>query len=94
MKSNITGIVLAGVLAMAGIATAATEVGNKICPISGHEVGGMGETAKVEYNGKSYNLCCSMCAKDFNKDPEAASKKAEAEVAGAAAQAGHEGHGH
>ena len=44
--------------------------GNKICPISGEKVGEMGEVVSVEYNGKSYNLCCAMCKKDFLKDPE------------------------
>lgn len=53
------------------------EVGNKICPISGEEVGGMGEIVKYEYKGKIYNLCCPMCEKDFKKDPEAAIKKLE-----------------
>ena len=59
---------------------AAVEVGNKICPVSGEKVGEMGEIIKYEYNGKIYNLCCSMCAKDFKKDPEKYSKIAEDEV--------------
>ena len=47
------------------------NVGNKICPVSGEKVGGdMGDPVKVEYKGKVYNLCCTMCAKDFKKDPE------------------------
>ena len=50
------------------------EVGNKICPISGEKIK-EGKESKVEYNGKVYNLCCSMCEKDFKKDPEAAIKK-------------------
>ena len=50
------------------------EVGNKICPISGEKII-EGKESKVEYNGKVYNLCCSMCEKDFKKDPEAAIKK-------------------
>lgn len=68
--------------ASAGQAVAATdsaleEVGNPICPVSGEKVGEMGETVKYEYNGKVYNLCCPMCKKDFDKDPEKFSKKAE-----------------
>ena len=27
-------------------------------------------TEDQEYKGKVYNFCCSMCLKDFNKDPE------------------------
>lgn len=63
------------------------EVGNKICPVSKESVfqkdedNEMGEPVKFEYNGKIYNLCCSMCIKDFKKDPEKYSKIAEDEVA-------------
>ena len=56
------------------------EVGNKICPVSGDKIKSMGEAVKIEYKGKTYNLCCKMCVKDFNKDPEKFSKKVEAEV--------------
>ena len=65
----------------------AVEVGNKICPVSGDKIpapdekGDMGEAIKHEYNGKIYNLCCKMCAKDFKKNPEKYSKIAEDEVA-------------
>jgi YHS domain-containing protein len=62
--------------------TKLVEVGNKICPVSNEEVGKNGmEPYKVTYNGKVYNLCCSMCAKDFNKDPEKYSKMMDEEVA-------------
>ena len=44
------------------------EVGNKICPVSGEDVGEMGDPVKVEYKGKIYNLCCKMCKKDFNNN--------------------------
>lgn len=60
-----------------------TEVGNKICPVSGGKVGEMGEVVKVAYKGKMYNLCCAMCQKDFDKDPDKYSKMAEDEVSGA-----------
>lgn len=56
------------------------EVGNKICPVSGEKVGEMGDVITYEYNGKIYNLCCAMCAKDFKKNPEKYSKIAEDEV--------------
>lgn len=45
------------------------EVGNKICPVSGEEIG-EGEEYKFEYEGKIYNFCCKMCVKDFKKDPQ------------------------
>lgn len=55
----------------------ALEVGNKFCPVSGEKVGQMGKVETIEYNGKMYNLCCAMCKKDFNKDPEKYIKKIE-----------------
>ena len=70
-----------------GTKSKAVEVGNKICPVSGDEIpapgekGNMGEAINYEYNGKIYNLCCKMCAKDFKKNPEKYSKIAEGEVA-------------
>ena len=76
----------------------AVEVGNKICPVSGEEVGKMGPVATVEYNCKIYNLCCPMCEKDFKKDPESFIKKIEESMgvadAEAAPETGHEGHEH
>lgn len=65
----------------------AVEVGNKICPVSGEKVGEMGKTITIEHNGKVYNLCCAMCVKDFNKDPQKFAKIAEDEVAATAAAA-------
>ena len=62
------------------------EVNNKICPVSGDKIvapgekSAMGETVKYEYNGKIYNLCCTMCVKDFKKNPEKYSKIAEDEM--------------
>ena len=53
------------------------ELGNKICPVSGEKVGEMGKVETIEYKGKKINLCCAMCKKDFEKDPEAFLKKAE-----------------
>lgn len=50
--------------------TGAVEVGNKNCPVSGEEVGKMGEVVKYEHDGKIYNFCCAMCIKDFKKDPD------------------------
>ena len=61
-------------------AAPAQPVGNKICPISGDKIKSMGKAVKIDYKGKTYNLCCKMCVKDFNKDPEKFSKKVEAEV--------------
>ena len=64
----------------------AVNVGNKICPVSGDEIpapgqkSAMGEAVTYEYKGKIYNLCCTMCLKDFKNDPEKYSKIADEEV--------------
>lgn len=59
------------VLAFGSVASAEEAVMlNKFCPISGEAVGSMGEPFKIEHEGKTYQLCCGMCAKDFQKDPQ------------------------
>ena len=53
----------------AAAAPATNEVGNKICPVSGEKIV-MEKKSTIEYQGKIYNLCCSMCKTDFQKKPE------------------------
>ena len=67
----------------------AVEVGNKICPVSGDKVPAPGEKGtmgdkpvKIGYKGKIYNLCCSMCVKDFKKNPKKYGAIADKEVNG------------
>ena len=77
-------LVLAAGIAFKGYAADAplVQVPNKICPVSHEEVGKNGMAPhQVTYKGKVYNLCCSMCDKDFNKDPEKYVKMMEEEVA-------------
>ena len=57
---------------------------NKICPLSGQKTD-TDEAVQVEYKGKMYKLCCPMCVKDFNKDPEKYVKAIEDEMAKEAA---------
>ncbi|MCA9405944.1 MAG: TRASH domain-containing protein [Candidatus Omnitrophica bacterium] len=56
----------------------------------------MGDPYQIEYDGKIYNLCCSMCAKDFQKDPEKFIKKIneELELENAEHDHNHEDHDH
>ncbi len=68
------------------------NVGNTICPVSDEEIDAMGATHTVEYEGKVYNLCCKMCAKDFKKDPEMYIEKVKQELAAAKSSA-NSGHG-
>ncbi len=42
----------------------------KTCPVSGEELGSMGEPVIVEHDGTTVKLCCKSCIKDFNADPE------------------------
>ena len=78
-------VIILAVVALAvsqfGFAAETVMVDNKICPISGEQVGVMGEAKVVEYNGVKYNLCCAACEKDFLKDPAAAVKKIEESMA-------------
>lgn len=50
--------------------TASVEAGNKVCPLSGEEIGAMGPAVQYEYDGKLYNFCCAGCIEKFNEDPE------------------------
>jgi len=68
------------------------NVENRICPIAGEEIAS-GKEVKYEYNGKIYNLCCGMCKKDFDKNPEKYSKIAEDSVMAGSSDA-HGSHSH
>ncbi len=48
---------------------ASTAVGNTKCPVSGEEIGSMGDGPSVVYKGKAVKLCCKGCLKTFAKDP-------------------------
>lgn len=83
MKTLMTTIVLSLVLAggtWAADEAKPLEVGNKICPVSGEKVGQMGEIVTYEHEGKVYNLCCTMCEKDFKKDPQKYIEKVNEEL--------------
>lgn len=60
-------------------AGAVIDAGNKLCPVTGEPVDGV---SSYVYEGKKYNLCCSMCTGVFAKDPAKYSAIAEAEVGG------------
>ena len=40
------------------------------CPVSGEELGSMGDPVIVEHEGTTVKLCCKSCIEDFNADPE------------------------
>lgn len=71
------------------------DVDNKICPVSGEKIGSMGEGFKVVHEGKTYNLCCPGCEKQFKKDPEKYIEIINQELEkGEASEESHEGHDH
>ncbi len=39
------------------------------CPVSGEELGSMGEPIELVYAGRLVKLCCKMCIPKFEKDP-------------------------
>lgn len=61
--------------------TQATELNNKICPVSGEKID---EKTKVayEYEGKIYNFCCQMCIDEFKNDPQKYIDKVKEELKG------------
>jgi YHS domain-containing protein len=82
MKKMRVLFLITGLVLMSGLVHAASQDGmminNKICPISGEDVGK--KPAYVEHDGKTYQLCCAMCVKDFNKDPEKYIKMIESQT--------------
>ena len=50
--------------------TASTkEVADNVCPVSGEELGSMGEPIKATHEGHTVNLCCKDCVKEFKSNP-------------------------
>lgn len=50
------------------------------CPISGEELGGMGESIDYVYNNRLVRFCCKDCVKKFEKDPKPTLAKLDAAV--------------
>jgi Cu(I)/Ag(I) efflux system membrane fusion protein len=61
----------------------ALATAQRVCPISGLALGGMGAPYKMEVNGRTLFLCCKGCEKAVLKDPDAALRKLEAAKQGA-----------
>ena len=54
----------------ADVSTNATPDLLATCPVSGEKLGEMGKPVVFTYKNQEVKLCCSMCKKDFDKDPE------------------------
>src|SRR5947207_13438 len=55
----------------------------KTCPISGEELGGMGDSVSKLYGTMLVRFCCNDCVKTFEKSPDEALKKLAAARAAA-----------
>lgn len=66
---------IAGINKLADPKDRELALAQKVCPISGENLGGMGAPIKVVADGKTAFLCCKGCKKDFDKDPKAALAK-------------------
>lgn len=51
----------------------------KICPVSGEPLGGMGVPYKVTVAGRTVFLCCEGCEEDLKADPDKFLAKLDAE---------------
>jgi YHS domain-containing protein len=81
-KGSHKGSMMDGEMTAEVTESGAIKVGNKICPVSKEKTDVMGGPVEYEYEGKSYNLCCKFCLKDFKKDPEKYIKMIEENLAG------------
>ena len=50
------------------------------CPISGEELGGMGDPIVKVYDGREVKFCCKMCVPKFEKDLKASFKKLDQQI--------------
>ena len=59
--------------------SAAVDLHNTVCPVSGEKVGPSKLTET--YQGKIYHFCCDSCPEDFRKDPDKYAKAVAADPA-------------
>ena len=65
----------------AGPATVGLFGGQKRCPVTGEELGSMGEPLAVTVGGRAVYVCCRGCAKRAQADPAKALAAVAAETA-------------
>lgn len=51
------------------------------CPVSGEELGSMGEPVSIVHEGQTIKFCCDNCVPKFKKDPEKYMAKLKEEAA-------------
>ncbi len=77
MKTKLTLSLFAGILAIGLVACneekaaseASTGGAQKTCPVSGEDLGSMGDPVIAMHEGKEIKLCCDSCVPKFNADP-------------------------
>jgi hypothetical protein len=77
MNTKIVTTLLGGFFALALVACSekkaapetSTGGAQKTCPVSGEELGSMGDPVVVMHEGKEIKLCCDSCLPKFNADP-------------------------
>lgn len=73
LKNALTGGLFALALVACGDPKSAPEASaggaQKICPVSGEELGSMGDPVVVSHEGKEVKLCCDSCVAEFKADP-------------------------
>ncbi|WP_193212627.1 hypothetical protein [Luteolibacter marinus] len=60
---------------------AATAGSAALCPVSGEELGSMGDPYVYVYEGREIKMCCEHCVPKFEKDPQKYLSKLDAEAA-------------
>ena len=61
------GSIFAEPVSVAAKSESVTEVGNKICPVSGDKAQSKWNAV---YQGKRYSFCCPACIKKFKRNPK------------------------
>ena len=51
----------------------------KLCPVSGEELGSMGDPFVYVHEGREIKFCCEQCVPKFEKDPAKYLSKLDAE---------------
>jgi len=68
-----TAVLVAGMMAVSTLAAADDIKGDpyplNVCPVSGEELGGMGDPVAFNHQGRDIKFCCSGCKPRFEAEP-------------------------
>lgn len=81
---GVTGLAIAVMLAAAAKDESKERVGDpytlNTCPVSGEELGSMGEAPVIIHEGREIRLCCGGCEKKYRENAEAMNQKIDAKL--------------